>query len=126
MPETPEAAFDRGHIAGGIEEQLRAHDKHFSEINGSVLRTAQELTALRAVIQQGLSGLRLDIQGLTDQAKASDATVIATAKALKDAEEARRNVAETRWSPFAKLIAAVAGMGSLAALIAWVASSWPK
>lgn len=104
--ETPQEAFDRGHTAGEIAEQLRRHDTHFAQINGSIDRTAN-----------ALEGLRLDVQRLADQAEASAATVIATAAALKDAEDARRNVADQSWSPFARVFATVAALAAVASVV---------
>jgi hypothetical protein len=57
--------------------------------------------------------LRLAVQRLGDQAISRDATVVTTAAALKDAEEARRSTADQSWSPWAKIFAAVGGIAAL-------------
>ena len=40
MPETSDSEYNRGHAAGGIEERLAQHDRHFEQINGSISRVA--------------------------------------------------------------------------------------
>lgn len=110
MPaETPGEAFDRGHTAGEIAAQLRGHDAHFAQINGSIDRTAE-----------ALEGLRLDVQRLASEATSAAATVVTTAQALKDADDARRRTAEQSWSPFARLFAVVAALAALAGLVVLV------
>lgn len=106
MTETPQEAYDRGHAAGGIEARLDAYDRHFEAINGSVADTAREL-----------HGLTLAVQRLGDQADASAATVLATASALKAADEARRAKSDQSWSPFQRIVAAVAGLAGVVAAI---------
>jgi hypothetical protein len=101
MVETPQEAYDRGHVAGGIAEQLAEHERHLHKINGSIERFAGEVHELT-----------LAVQLLASQAVARDATVVTTAKALKDADEARRATAEHSWSPMAKILAVVAGLAA--------------
>jgi hypothetical protein len=86
---------------GKIDQRLDGHDKHFDQINGSLKDVAANL-----------SDLNLGIQRLVDSAEADRATVLTTAKALKDAEEARRDKGEARWSPVQRLAAL---LGSMAA-----------
>lgn len=102
---TEPSEYDRGVTAGGIETRLSGHDKHFAAINGSLARMADEL-----------HGLKLAMQRLADQAVARDATVLTTAQALKDAEEARRSMAEQRWSPWQKTFAVLAAVSVLIGL----------
>jgi hypothetical protein len=102
MTETAQDAYDRGADAGRIEARLSQYDKHFQAINGSVADTARELHALTLAVQR-----------LGDQADASAATVLATASALKAADEARRDKTEQSWSPIQKVLAAVAGIAAL-------------
>jgi hypothetical protein len=87
----PLGEYDRGHLAGEIAARLAGHDKHFAAINGSL-----------ADIASRLHELTLAVQRLGDQAVSRDATVVTTAAALKDAEEARRAKSETSWSPLAR------------------------
>lgn len=89
-----ESEFDRGHLAGKISERLDSHDKHFAAINGSLGDVARELHEMR-----------LSVQRLGDQAISRDATVVTTAAALKDAEEARRDKTTQAWTPIAKALA---------------------
>lgn len=101
--------YDRGVTAGGIESRLAGHDKHFARINGSLDQVAKELNALVLAVQR-----------LGDQAIARDATVITTASALKDAEEARRASDEQRWSPKAKTLTVLGVLIALAGLLVTV------
>lgn len=102
----PDDAYDRGHKAGGIAERLAGHDRHFALINGSLVDIAHEMR-----------DLRLAVQRLGDQAEASARTVIATAAALKDAEEARRDKTEQGWAPWQKVLAVVAGLVAVVGLV---------
>lgn len=99
-------AYDRGVIAGAIEARLQGHDRHFSDINGQLGRVADEL-----------AGLKLAVQLLASQAIARDATVVTTAAALKDADEARRNTAERSWSPWSRGLAILAGAVGVVGLV---------
>ncbi|MFC5268475.1 hypothetical protein ACFPJ1_40755 [Kribbella qitaiheensis] len=92
--ESPQEAYERGTVAGKIDARLAGHDKHFATINGSLADVAKEL-----------HDLKLAVQRLGDQAVSRDATVVTTAAALKDAEDARRSKTESAWSPVAKAIA---------------------
>jgi hypothetical protein len=94
--------YDRGVIAGAIENRLADHDRHFRTINGSIEKVGTELHELKLAVQR-----------LGDQAIARDATVITTASALKDADEARRNTADQRWSPWQKGFAVIAAVAAL-------------
>lgn len=88
---------------GRIAERLDHHDKHFETINGTLMD-----------VGRNLASLNIGIQRLVDSAEADRATVLTTAKALKDAEEARRDKGEARWSPVQRLAAL---LGSLAAAV---------
>jgi hypothetical protein len=89
-------AYDRGVLAGEINARLAGHDKHFAAINGSLTKVGLEL-----------EGQRLLLQRLADQADAAARTAITTAAALKDADEARRNSAEQKWTPWQRRIAVI-------------------
>jgi hypothetical protein len=102
----PDDAYDRGHIAGEIAARLAGHDQHFATINGSLADIAQELHKQTLAVQR-----------LSDQAEANAKTVITTAAALKDAEDARRAKGEQSWTPFARLLAVLGGLAALAAVI---------
>lgn len=105
MTETPEDAFERGSVAGKIEARLSDHDKHFAQINGSLERVGSEL-----------HGLKLAVQRLGDQAVARDATVITTAAALKDADQARRDKSDVSWTPIQRIIAVIGAIGVVLAI----------
>jgi hypothetical protein len=99
--------YERGHSAGEIAARLAGHDKHFASINGSLADIAKEMHALTLAVQR-----------LGDQAVARDATVLTTAAALKAADEARRSMSDSSWSPWQKLLAAVGGVAALVGM--WV------
>lgn len=114
--ETTQEAFDRGHTAGEIAEQLRRHENHLAKINGSTEKTAVALVALNDTQQQ----MALQLQRLGDQMESSARTVVATAAALKEADEARRNADDRSWSPFARAFAAVAALAAVATIVGLV------
>lgn len=95
-------AFERGEIAGRIEARLNGHDQHFAAINGSMASVAAEM-----------HNLTLAVQGLRDQAIADAATVLKTASALKDAEEARRDKSEQSWTPLTRAFAVIATIATI-------------
>jgi hypothetical protein len=102
--------FDRGVAAGEISQRLKEHDQHFAKINGSMERVANEL------VKQTLA-----IQRMSDAMTANEATVLKTAAALKDAEEARRDRTETRWSPLTRLgivVGILVGLATTAIVLA--------
>jgi len=102
MPVTPEGeAYRRGQQDGVTESRLDGHDLHFASINGSL-----------ATISEQLRGMTLAVQRLGDQADSSARTVIATAAALKEAEEVRRSKSEQAWSPLTKLFAVIAALAA--------------
>lgn len=105
MSESPQDAYDRGAAAGEIAARLAGHDKHFATINGSLAEIAKEMHALTLAVQR-----------LGDQAVSRDATVVTTAAALKDAEEARRSKDDQSWSPVARLFAVLGALAALAAV----------
>jgi len=64
-----------------------------------------------------LTAIRLAIQKLGDQAEARDKTVVATAVALKEAEDVRRSKTEEGWAPWTRVAAVIGGIGVLLGLI---------
>jgi len=101
----PPSDFDRGHLAGEIAARLAGHDQHFASINGSLADIANEMHALTLAVQR-----------LGDQAVSRDATVVTTAAALKDAEDARRSKSESSWSPVQKAFAVLAAIATAVGL----------
>jgi hypothetical protein len=86
---------------GKIDQRLAGHDKHLSQINGSLEKVADNLAKLNLGIQQ-----------LIDSAAADRATVVTTAKALKDADDVRRDRGDARWTPVQRLAAILGGMAA--------------
>jgi hypothetical protein len=114
MSEDP--AYERGRVDATLSE----HGTHLAKINGSIDRFADEVVKLT-----------LEIQRLADSAEADRKTVLTTAKALKDADDARRDKGQQHWTPVQRLLAVLAGLGGLIAVIAEIAAqitahrSWP-
>lgn len=116
-PENTREAFARGQASGKVDARLEGHDDHFHRINGSIDRLAS------AAEQQahGIQALILVVQRLTDKIDASDVRVIATAKALREAEDARRDKNEQGWSPLARWST---GIGILVAVVGLAVLLW--
>lgn len=64
-----------------------------------------------------ITSLTLTVQRLSDQAVARDATVVTTAAALKDAEEARRDKDTQGWTPAQRAFAVLGAAAVIFALI---------
>ena len=92
LTEPDNDAFCRGLAAGRVESRLDAHARQLEAINVSVKRTGEALTELTRQVQR-----------LGDQAVARHATVLTTAEALKQAEDARRDRADRAWAPVPRL-----------------------
>lgn len=107
--ESPEAAFDRGVTAGEIAARLANHDLHFTSINGHIGDLTGEI-----------HGMRMDIQRLADQAQASAKTLLATAEALRAANEARTRQATRNWLPWARGFAVLAAIATLISIVTTV------
>lgn len=113
MSESASEAYDRGTVAGAIEARLAGHDKHFARINGSLERIADEMHTLNLNVQQLADQTLSRDQRLEDQAVSRDATVVSTAAALKDAEQARRDKSESTWTPFARIAVALSTIAGI-------------
>lgn len=109
--ETPQAAFERGVTAGEIAARLANHDVHFASINGHI-----------GELVESIHGMRLDIQRLADQAQASAKTLLATAEALKAANEARTEQSTRSWSPWVRVFAVIAAVATLVSIVATIAT----
>ena len=110
------SAYDRGVAAGEIAARLANHDMHFANINGSVLRLADDLAALR-----------LELQRQADMASAERQAVVAVAEALKQAEltrqeqlretrAVRQDTAQLRWSPLMRFAAVIGTLAAVAGI----------
>jgi len=106
MTESNKEAEDRGFAAGKIDARLAQHDLHFSQINGSIGKLADEIHNLVMVVQR-----------LGDEAKSRDATEITTAAALKAAEDARRDKSEQSWTPLQRVTAVLVALAALVAVL---------
>jgi hypothetical protein len=104
-------AYDQGHTAGGIDARLAQHDAHFREINGSIRDVATQMASVKLLLQR-----------LADAADSDRRTVVVTAAALKDAEDARRSQGEQRWSPWQKAIALIGACAALVGIVMLILS----
>jgi hypothetical protein len=114
----------------GIQDQrLKGHDDHFTKINGSIGDMVGEIRG----VKEEMSGLRLDLQRLTDAVASNQKTVATTAAAVEaerkstaDAVENQRTTlrdsVERRWSPLTRMVAVVTLASALSGLIAWLIS----
>lgn len=85
--------YERGVIAGEIAQRLLEHDRHLDRVNGSM-----------EVVASRLNGVERGLQRISDSMDADRVTVVKTAAALKDADDARRQKDDRTWSPFAHLV----------------------
>jgi hypothetical protein len=104
--ESAKDAYERGENAGRVDLTLIRHGQHLEKINGS--------QAAAVVL---LQELKLGLELLSAKFDASIATELAKAKALKEAEEARRDKVDQSWSPFAKTFATLAAVAALVGVI---------
>lgn len=105
------AEFRRGRAQGETDTTLAEHAAHLAKINGSMERLASEM-----------HNLVLAVQRLGDAAAGDRATVITTAKALKDADDARVAASDTRWSPMARAITVIVAVAVVAGVVIAYAS----
>ena len=91
--------YSRGMARGETETLLAAH------------------SAQLVLLTEEVHKLTMAVQRLADQAVARDATVITTAAALKDADQARRVMAAGRWSPFQRAFAVIGALAALATVV---------
>jgi chromosome segregation ATPase len=101
-------SYERGVKAGKVDEELANHGRRLDKINGSMEKVAERLSS----IDHRAGGMEMSLQRLEDQMVAAKATVEATAKALREADEARRladetkrTTAEQRWTPVQRAVA---------------------
>lgn len=67
--------------------------------------------------EQNINSLNLVTQRLGDDAQASRETALSLAKALRDADEARRDKSTDAWSPFQRAVVVLSALTALAAVI---------
>ncbi len=94
--ESERQAYDRGEAAGKLAAEVAEQGRHLKTINGSMERVAKSLAELV-----------LGIAALNQQMTADKETRISTAEALKNAEDARRDADETKWTPWQRIMLVV-------------------
>ena len=120
MDETAREAFDRGTAAGETSARLAGHDQRFTKINGSIDRMVGELHQVVLQLQQlALEAVERDRNVVTVAASVEDKK-LATAAALKEAEENRRGLVagelaanDRRWTPLARALTVIASVVGL-------------
>lgn len=103
-----QGSYDKGLEAGKVLQRLEGHDRHFERINGSLESVATELREVKLALQR-----------LGDQAVSRDATVITTAAALKDADQARRDQSERAWTPLSRAYLILGVVGAAVGLLVY-------
>jgi hypothetical protein len=87
-----------------------------TRMEGVLNLVAERVSNTMKVVEQhseDIGVLKSTTQRLTDQAVARDATAIALAAALKEAEETRRTKAEQSWSPITRLFAVLTAIATI-------------
>ena len=87
-----------------------------ARMEGKIDMVAERLmNTIRTVEQhsEDIGVLKSGQQRLSEQAVARDATAVALAAALKEAEEQRRSKSDTAWTPPARVLAVVAAVCGL-------------
>lgn len=98
-------AYQRGRESGEVSARLGSHDQHFAAINGSIDRLGNEMHQLVVSLQR-----------FTDAAAAREETALATARALAEADEERRRIADRKWSGFQKVFAIIATVAAMSGI----------
>ena len=89
-----DAHYERGVTAGQIAQRLLEHDRHLVKVTGTIEHMSVDLTDVKMALQR-----------MADSMDADRVTVVKTASALKDADDARRQKGGQRWSPLARVAA---------------------
>jgi len=104
--ESSKESYDRGVVAGGVEQRLAGHDKHFAAINGSLDRISGTLKEF--LVKQ--NEMMLEIQRLTQDIVS-----------MRETEIAKLNTqVAIPWSPWLQLLVVVAGIGIVIGMVAGI------
>lgn len=101
--------FERGRVIGAIRARLDEHDQHFTSLNGSI----DKLTT--AVV-----GTNYSLDRLVTQDEMREDNALATARALKEAEEARKAHSEQVWTPVSRVISILSGIAASGTIVSIV------
>ena len=90
--------YERGHKAGGTDERLDSHDRHFAAINGH------------------LADLVIEFHKMTLAIQALESAVQADRNTAQVATEAVDRAAKKSWDPWQKGFAVITAIGALVAV----------
>jgi hypothetical protein len=105
--------YERGVAAGEISARLAGHDAHFALINGSLIDVAAQMKAVN-----------LQLQRMADAMQADRERAVATAAALREADEARRLAAERHWTPLSRMAVLAGALAALAGIAAFLITTF--
>ncbi len=133
MPETPEAAFERGHVAGATVAELHEHSTRLDALNGSIARHSSAIEQMTLAVQALNATTTANHKALVAQMAAAAEAVRTTAAALAAAdaariaaETARRTKSERSWTPMMRMGLVIGVAVGLASLVTSVVALWPS
>ena len=91
-----------------------------TRVEGSINLILFQMDQLTETVKQHtaeISALQMFTQRLADEATASHETALSLAKALKDADEARRSQSEQTWTPFQRIITVMVALAAVAGFV---------
>ena len=122
MTETQQEAYDRGDAAGRTAQRLDGYDRHFQIINGSIADSARTLHELAMQVQRLADQAVADAKEREKTAEAVEKSRREAASALESERAVRADRSSTAWTPLARTVTILAGVGALLGIIAWFAS----
>ena len=104
-------------IPAGLAETIPVQ---LTRIEGVLNLVAYRMDDIASTVKEHgeeISALKMFTQRLSDDAKASRETALSLAKALKEADEARRDKSEQSWTPFQRSIAIISAVTAVTAIV---------
>jgi hypothetical protein len=106
--------------AVGAQHQAETIAVQLTRMEGILNLVAFRMDDISATVKEHgeeISALKMFTQRLSDDAKASRETALSLAKALKEADEARRDKSEQTWTPFQRTITALSALTAVTAVV---------
>ena len=126
MTESHQEAYDRGEdagqIAGRLAQRLDGYDRHFQIINGSIGDSARANHELAMQVQRLADQAVADAREREKTAEAVEKSRREAASALESERAVRADRSTTAWTPMARTVTVLAGIGALLGIIAWFLS----